>query len=125
MSTKLHDFPNNAVLSHGFSPRTLTASANGSTIDMIEGDGRCFAIQAIGTVGGTSPSLAGKIQESANGSSWTDISGATFTAVSATDNLQAISFDRTQRFVRYVATVGGTSPSFTIAVLFGEQKKQV
>jgi hypothetical protein len=125
MSTKLHDLPNNAALLHGLSPRTLTASANGSSADLIEGDGRCFAIQAIGTVGGTSPSLSGKIQESANGSSWTDISGATFTAVTTTDNLQAISFDRTQRFVRYVATVSGTSPSFPIAVLIGEQKKQV
>jgi hypothetical protein len=69
--------------------------------------------------------LAGKIQESADGSTnWADISGATFTTVTASDNVQAISFDRTLRYVRYVATVGGTSPSFIAGAVIGEQKKQ-
>lgn len=100
MSTKLHDIPNNAVLGHTLTPRTVTASVNGAAIDLITGDGRCFAVQMVGTVGGTSPSLAGKIQESDDTSSWTDISGAAFTAVTASDNLQSISFDRTKRYVR-------------------------
>jgi hypothetical protein len=77
-------------------------------------------------VSGTSPTLAGKIQESADGSTnWTDISGATFTTVTASTNTQAIAFDRTKRFLRYVATVGGTSPSFAVAVVISEQKKQI
>jgi len=77
-------------------------------------------------VSGTTPSLAGKIQESADGSTnWSDISGATFTAVTGSDNLQSISFDRTQRYVRYVGTISGTSPSFLTAALIGEQRKQV
>jgi hypothetical protein len=125
MSTKLHDIPNNAVLGHALTPRTLSSNVNGATIDLITGDGRCFAVQMVGTVTGTSPSLAGKIQESDDASSWSDISDATFTAVTASDNLQSISFDRTKRYVRYVGTVSGTSPSFPTAALIGEQKKQV
>jgi hypothetical protein len=125
MSTKLHDVPNNTVLGHALTPRTLSANVNGATIDLITGDGRCFAVQMVGTVTGTSPSLAGKMQESDDASSWSDISGATFTAVTASDNLQTISFDRTKRYVRYVGTVTGTSPSFPTAALIGEQKKQV
>jgi hypothetical protein len=125
MSTKLQDLPHQAVLG-GLTPRTSTANVTGTAIDLITGDGRCFAIQQVGTVGGTSPSLAGKFQESADGSTnWNDVAGGTFTAVSSTDNVQAISFDRTQRYVRYVGTISGTSPSFPLAVLVGEQKKQV
>jgi hypothetical protein len=125
MSTKLHDLARQAVLG-GVTPRTATATVTGSAVDLISGDGRCFAVQQVGAVTGTSPTLAGKIQESADGSTnWTDIAGATFTTVTATDNVQAITFDRTQRFVRYVGTIGGTSPSFPVGVLIGEQKKQI
>ena len=125
MSTTLRDVPNNTILKFGLTPRTLTATANGSTQVFITGDGRCFAIQSVGTVGGTSPTLAGKIQESADGTTWSDISGATFTSVAANDNLQSISFDRTQRYLRYAGTVGGTSPTIPAAVIIGEQMKQV
>jgi len=125
MSTSLHDLPNNMVLGAGLTPRTLTASVNGTGADFIAGDGRCTAIQTVGTVGGTSPSLAGKIQESSDNSNWTDVSGATFSAVTTSDAMQAISFDRTKRYLRYVGTVTGTSPSFPVAVVITQQKKQV
>ena len=125
MSTKLHDFARHAILNTGLTPRTVTSSVNGSAVDLLTGDGRCFALQQVGTVSGTSPTLAGKIQESADGSTWSDISGATFTTVTASDNVQAITFDRSQRYVRYFGTVGGSSPSFAVAVLISEQKKQI
>src|SRR5258706_15122417 len=126
MSTKLQDVANEIILGVGLAPQTLTVTTNGGAGDMLVGDGPCFAIQQIGTVSGTSPTLAGKIQESADGSTnWTDVSGATFTTVSASTNNQAISFDRTKRYLRYVATVGGTSPSFAVAVVVSQQKKQI
>jgi hypothetical protein len=125
MSTKLHDLPSNMILGAGLTPRTLTTSVNGTGADFAAGEGRCTAIQSVGTLAGTSPSLAGKIQESADNSSWSDVSGATFTAVTTNDNAQAISFDRTQRYLRYVGTVAGTSPQIPAAVVITQQKKQV
>ena len=125
MSTKLHDFAHQAILNVGLTPRTLTASVNGPVGDLLAGDGRCFAVQAVGTLAGTSPALAGKIQESADGTTWADVGGATFTAVTANDTVQAITFDRTQRYVRYVGTVTGTSPQVPVAVVISEQKKQI
>jgi hypothetical protein len=125
MSTKLHDFARHAILNTGLTPRTVTSSVTGTAVDLLTGDGRCFAIQLVGSLGGTSPTLAGKIQESADGSTWSDISGATFTTVTISDNVQAITFDRTLRYVRYVGTVGGTSPQIPIAVVISEQKKQI
>ncbi len=124
MSTKLHDIPNNAILGVGASPRSATSTVTGSAIDFITGDGRCCAIQLVGTIGGTSPVLAGKIQESADGStSWSDITS--FTTVNAADNSQAISFDRTKRYLRYLGTITGTSPTIPLSVTIVEQKKQV
>jgi hypothetical protein len=126
MSTKLHDLARQAILGFGLSPRTLTASVNGTAADLLAGEGRCFAIQTVGTLGGTSPALAGKLQESADGvTGWADIGGATFTTVTASDNVQAITFDRTLRYVRYVGTVTGTSPQIPVAVIISEQKKQI
>lgn len=125
MSTFLHDLANNAILGAGVTPRTITANINGGSGDFITGEGRCCAIQQVGTMTGTSPTLAGKIQESTDQSTWTDVSGATFTSVSANDNIQAITFDRTKRYLRYVGTVGGTSPNIPMAVIITEQKKQV
>ena len=89
---------------------------------MINGDSSCFAIQQVDTVSGTSPTLAGKIQESSDGSTWSDVANAAFAQVPASGNYQAISFERTKRYLRYV---GGTSPSYAIAVVISEQKKQI
>lgn len=125
MSTTLRDIPSNALIGNSASPRTATASVTGSNIDARHADGRCTAVQTVGTVSGTSPSLAGKIQESADGTTWADIGGATFAAVTASENAQAISFDRTQRYLRYVGTITGTSPSFGLAAVIIQQKKQV
>lgn len=125
MSTKIQNIANEMILGVGLAPQTITANANGASGDLLDGDGSCFAIQQVGTVSGTSPTLAGKIQESSDGSTWSDISGATFTTVTASGNYQCINFERSKRFVRYVGTVGGTSPSFAAAVVISEQKKQI
>jgi hypothetical protein len=129
MSTKLHDFANQSVLGAGLAPQSLGSGATtGSVIDLISGDGRCFAIQMAGAVGGTSPTLDGKIQEGtkSDGSDMADVTGATFTQVTAANNTQAITFDRTKRYVRYVGTIGGTStPTVLTSVFVGEQKKQL
>src|SRR5262245_49533168 len=128
MSTKLHDLANQTVQGAGLSPQQLGSGAtNGAAVDLLAGDGRCFAVQITGAVGGTSPTLDGKIQESdSSGSGYSDVSGATFTQVTAANNVQVIAFDRTRRYVRYVGTVAGSStPTVLAAVFIGEQKKQI
>ncbi|MBO0699159.1 MAG: hypothetical protein J2P46_12255 [Zavarzinella sp.] len=125
MSTALNDVKNQALIGASVYPATVNDTNVGSGIDMIDADGRCFAIQAVGTVTGTAPSLAGKIQESADNTTWTDVPNAAFTSVTASNNLQTLVFDRTKRFLRHSRTVGGTSPSFGLGVLIGEQKKTI
>jgi Flp pilus assembly protein TadG len=125
MSTKLADVQNEALVGVSVYPATVNDTNNGSAVDMIDADGSCFAIQFIGTVGGTSPSLTGKIQESADNVTWTDVPAAAFTAVTASNNVQTITFERTKRYLRHFRTVSGTSPTFPLGVLIGEQKKSI
>jgi len=100
-------------------PQAITANTNGSSVDT-QGYNSAAVILEVGAVSGTSPTLDVKIQESADASTWTDVSGATFTQVTAANNSQIMRIEglgtSRKRYIRAVATVGGTSPSFTSAV---------
>jgi hypothetical protein len=108
-------------------PDRETATVTGSAVDIRQYLGQFEIFSAVGTVSGTTPTLAGKIQHSVDGStSWGDVSGATFTQVTASDASETItiSADSSRGYVRYVGTIGGTSPSFDLAVIaFGQQVK--
>jgi len=122
MSTHIDDF-RSAVVSAGLAPGTQTASVNGPAVDLISGDGACFAVQQVGTVADET-TLAGRIEESPTGtSSWTAISGAAFADVTGSNDVQVIRFTRTARYVRYVGTLTGATPSADVAVLIGEPRK--
>lgn len=123
MSTKLNDVAGQALIGASVYPATVTDTNSGLAVDLIDADGPCFAVQVIGTVSGTTPSLAGKIQESADNAAWTDVAGAAFTAVTASNNVQTIVFERTKRYLRHSRTVSGMTPTFGLGVLIGEQKK--
>lgn len=131
--TYVNDFSHAIVAEDTIRPQTLTASANGVSVDVAAiGANTLSALLSVGAVSGTSPSLAVKMQASADGSTWVDISGATFTTVTSANQSQIIQFtmptpsntsDPAYRYVRAVATISGTSPSFAIHVaVFGLRK---
>ena len=124
MSTHINDLRWSTALATGVYPSTVVASTHGPTVDLgaINGDGPSFAIQHIGALeeDGT---LDGRIEQSADGNSWSAISGAAFAQVSASNDLQTIRFMRAMRYIRWAATIAGSSPIFSIGVLFGSQKK--
>jgi hypothetical protein len=122
MPAHITDFPSGVNLAASLNPTTLGTSANGSSVDMIGGDGACFAIQHVGDVD-EDGTLTGRIEQSADGTNWSAISGATFAQVAAPNNLQVIRFTRTARYVRWAATITGSSVTFTAAALIGEVKK--
>lgn len=110
------------ICSYGLTTRTISTTTSGTSRDFgFVGNGNCYAIQSIGAVSGTAPSLSGKIQESNDATIWTDIVGATFTAVTTPNNIQSIEFLRTKRYIRYVAGVSGITPSFGISVIIGKE----
>jgi len=98
---------------------TVSSTVTGAAVDCDGMAGSVIFTQQVGTVGGTTPTLDGKVQESADGSTgWTDVAGATATTVSASTSNQNIVVDRsaTKRFLRYIGTIAGTSPTFALQV---------
>jgi hypothetical protein len=67
-----------------------------------------------------------KIQDSADNSTFADVSGYTLTQVTTTDSLQSLSIDKrlVRRYVRAVFTIGGTSsPSFPCSAVIVPYKQ--
>ena len=131
MSTKINDLAHYVdVINASGTPAAKTASISGNTngVDLGFDDGNCFAIQDIGTVSGTTPTWSGKFQESNDNGvtdAWTDVTNGAFAQVTASNNTQVITFQRTKRWLSYVGTIGGTStPTFGLDVLILQQRKQ-
>ena len=124
MSTKIHDLAAAAVLGASVVPQVASASQNGSSVDLIAGDGNAFAVMQVGAVqGGTT--VGGKVQESDDGSSWSDVADAVFPNVTASNGAFAVTFGRTKRYARCVITLSGGTPQAAIAGLIGQQKKLI
>lgn len=103
-----------------------TATANGSGVDLKDYDGKLKVILATSLGGGTTPTLDVKLQDSADNSTFADISGATFTQVTdSADATEAIGLEVTprDRYIRAVVTISGTSPTFDCAVIAVGAKK--
>jgi hypothetical protein len=98
-------------------PASRTTTVTGSAVDILNLRGSALVVQDVGAVTGTTPTLAGKIQDSADGSTdWQDVTGAAFTQVTAANKVEAIALnvDSCRRYIRYVGTIGGTTPNFTV-----------
>lgn len=91
---------------------TTDANAQGASVDCGYAVANIFtAIQVVGGLAGTgTPTLTSKIQESTDGTTWTDVTGGGFTAVTTTNQVEALPFKPTKRYVRTTGTVSGTNP---------------
>ena len=107
----------NAILKNLFPTAARTTTSNGTGVDLANCRGGASIVldSAAGT--GTTPTLDVKLQSSPDNSTWTD-AGVAFTQVTtvASQQIQAIQVDKLQRYVRPVATIGGTTPSFTFSL---------
>jgi hypothetical protein len=105
-----------------------TATFNSAnSLDLKEYIGNVLIRQDVGAVTGTTPTLDGKIQDSADNSSFADVTGYTFAQVTASNSLISLNVDtrKVRRYIRYVGTIGGTTPSYTMAVTASGQKQVV
>lgn len=103
-----------------FAPATRTATANGTGVDLKNAyQGLAAVILANNTTSGTSPTMDVKIQDSADNSTYADVTGYTFTQVTAAltnPSVLTIDIRNLRRYARAVVTMGGTSPSFLCSV---------
>jgi len=124
----ISDINSNLTLTSVVDIAAKTSTVTSSAVDLRTYKGGVIVAQLVGTVSGTTPTLDGKIQSSADGSAgWADVTGATFTQVTATGSYTKIGFDigETLGYVRYVGTIAGTTPSFTMGVELLAAKERV
>jgi hypothetical protein len=102
-------------------PVRRAATATGSAIDLRDYVGDVKFVLSTSAGGGADHTLDVKLTECAtSGGNYTDISGAEFAQVTnAADSTEAISIsaDSTARYVKAVATIAGTEPTFDMALV--------
>ena len=91
------------------SDKADTGAATGTAVDVLEYEGYIIVTQQVGVV--TAGSIAGKLQhgDAADGSDAADITGATFTTVTTSNDplteTITIKADGLKRYLRYVGTI--------------------
>jgi len=90
---------------------TLTATRDGETVDLMRA-GLALTL-AVTAASGTNPTLDVALQTSHDATTWTTV--ASFARATGVTS-ERKRFSGLDRYVRVVATLGGTSPSFTFSV---------
>jgi hypothetical protein len=113
------DFPSELSTSELFASSPRTTTTNGTAADLSNLVGRMMILLSSAAGTGTTPTLDIKLQDSADNSTFADVSGATFTQVTGAASFQSIAVDTRaiRRYLRAVATIGGTTPSFSFTVI--------
>lgn len=106
MSDKIFD-----ALLELFASAAITSSGNG-TGKKIGPTGVVKVVVNVTAVSGTSPTLDLHFEESDDDSTYTDIAGGVMNQITAV-GIYVIYLKTEKLYLRHVATVGGTSPSFT------------
>lgn len=106
-------------------PAVRTASANGTGVDKSALIGIGKVIVYTGAVSGTTPTSDVKIQDSADNSTWADVTGAAATQVTAANGVAEfqVNLDATAKYLRAVNTIAGTTPSFAQSVCLIGRKR--
>ncbi len=122
MATWWNDFKNNVVQGLSVKPQSITSTTiNGEFVDMRNSQEGLFALLQVGALTGT---LDVTLEEADDGSgaglqAITDFitgSPAAFAQVSAADQIEALNFKRSKRFIRAVALVSGGTILTTVSI---------
>jgi len=103
----------------------VTATANRTGVDLVDYEGDIMAVLDA-EAGGAGITYAVKIQDSADNSSFADVSGLAFTTTTANTALREtlrINSDEVRRYIRAVITVaGGTGAGAVSVIALGSKK---
>ena len=101
-----------------FASAARTATANGATLEIPAGMRKVTSYLDVTAASGTSPTLVVKLQDSINaGTTWVDVDGGAHAQLTAAgESYITVLIRRAANAVRAVATIGGTTPSFTFSV---------
>lgn len=113
------NFGNNLQVGNLIPNAAVTATADGTAIDLKTWDGQIGIVCDVKNVAGTLPTLALKVQDSADNITFADVTGGAFTGITTVASVQKIVLnkDSLNRYIRIVDTIGGTgSPQYLVSV---------
>lgn len=105
---------------------TSTTPTNGTGQDFSLFEGKLLVTLASSGVVESTGTLAVKLQDSTNNSTWADVSGGGFTTTTNVGSTQQLSIDTraTNRYLRAVGTIGGNNtPAFGYGVFANGMRK--
>jgi Bbp16-like protein len=114
------DLKNCASILQTLVPQTITTTTNGTGVDLQPTEGINNLVVEVGAVSGTTPSCVVTIQESADNSTWTNVTtNYNMAAITTGSQVLVVGFNsRLKRYLRAVFTITGTTPSFAISATF-------
>lgn len=119
-----NDLENRFSISNSIDPAAHTVSVNGAGVDCLTLENEITGVFNVGDVTGTSPTMDPKLEESEDNTTFTAFGvAATGTQATESDQARLVSGIRSKRYVRAVATIGGTNPSFELSAAIIGQKK--
>lgn len=122
MTTWINDLEHNAVVRASLG-QTISAPVNGAAVDCQGTMGLAQVYIAVGTPGGTGPSMTLQVQESDDQSTWVALE--TLSGITSAQEIHR-RYARSRRYLRVAATaVSGTSPTFPTAAIIVAQREQV
>jgi hypothetical protein len=99
------------------------ATNNSAVFDLGEEFTNCTVFLSVTAASGTSPTLDGKLQDSPDGILFFDVGSGTGAGTgnfvqktAASTEVKDLTVRQIGRYVRFVSTIGGTTPSFTYSV---------
>lgn len=108
---------------------TTNTDSTGAAVALANNSVLSIAILDVGTVSGTNPTMDLKIQSNTTSATtgFTDVTGATFTQVTTSQQRQIITFQLPSghSYARVTGTVGATNPNFATCVSIFSTKKYV
>lgn len=117
----IQDIPGLTTVLNLAAAASRTTTLTGTGVDLQPYEGRVeLILTSSAATAGSSPTLDVKVQDSADNSSFADVSGLTFTQVTDAASVQSLAINKPalRRYVRVIGTIGGTSsPAFTYAVV--------
>ncbi len=117
----MRDIKNNLDGVSSIDPASVTATSNGSGVDLRDFDGAMVVFQA-GTAdtGNSNETYAPSVEESDDNSSYSAVAASDLEGALANmtaNSVQRVGYKGAKRYIRAVLTLGGTTPSIDASAL--------
>lgn len=97
-----------------YTETNVSATKNGSTIDLGATSMQLQGRLDVTAITGTSPTVVVKFQDSDDGTTWADL--VQFPQITAVTSDLRFALRTKKRYLRYVLTIGGTTPSVSLTL---------